>query len=60
MQQQKKEALVGGWTAKVEEQDGKAVGIWVPEEIDPVVTQLIHSSAEGQENGGKANYLDDL
>ena len=40
--------------------DGKAVGVWVKENIHPLTTQPIHFTQDGQEDGGKANYLGDL
>ena len=40
--------------------DGEAVGVWVKEDVHPLTTQPIHFTQDGQEDGGKANYLGNL
>ena len=40
--------------------DDKAMGVWVKEDVHPLTTQPIHFTQDGQEDGGKANYLGDL
>jgi len=44
----------------VKVKDGKAMGVCVKEDVHPVTTQPIHFTQDGQEDGGKANYLGDL
>ena len=36
------------------------MGVWVKEDIHPLTTQPIHFTQDGQEDGGKANYLGNL
>ena len=40
--------------------DGEAVRVWVKEDVHPLTTQPIHFTQDGQEDGGKANYLGNL
>ena len=40
--------------------DGEAVGVWVKEDVHPFTTQPRCFTQDGQEDGGKANYLGDL